>query len=202
MKPLETSLIRYLTVSNWRYQVEEISEQVDQSIQLHSRLWALYRRSLKSICETIKPSAYKTTPLSPEEEKMLAFYREFFAVMDLPHEFYRETVNQVFRGNQWAIGKVDYNWEEVDFSVMTTPLMTIEWGRDDICGIGQTEAAQHLTNPSHSLHIVLPDAGHYGTFAGKDFRVIVLPAFDGFYKSLEERREDGKKVYPQLQLVA
>ena len=145
--------------------------------------------------------AFKTTPLSPEEEKMLAFYEEYFAVMDLPHEFYRDTVKQVFRGNNWAKGKVDYNWEEVDFSAMTTPLMTIEWGRDDICGIGQTEAAQKLTNPSHSLHIVLPDAGHYGTFAGKDFRGIVLPAFDGFYQSLEEGSEDWKKVYPKLRAV-
>lgn len=146
--------------------------------------------------------AYKTTPLTPEEEKMLAFYREFFAVMDLPHELYRETVKEVFRGNEWATGKVDYNWEEVDFSAMTTPLMTIEWGRDNICGIGQTEAAQNLTNPSRSLHIVLPDAGHYGTFAGKDFWDIVLPAFDEFYQSLEKESEDWKKVYPELRAVA
>ena len=41
--------------------------------------------------------AYKKIPLSPDEEKMLAFYREFFAVMDLPYEFYHETVTEVFR---------------------------------------------------------------------------------------------------------
>ena len=40
---------------------------------------------------------------------MLAFYEEYFAVMDLPHEFYRDTVKEVFRGNKWATGKVDYN---------------------------------------------------------------------------------------------
>ena len=40
---------------------------------------------------------------------MLAFYEEYFAVMDLPHEFYHDTVKEVFRGNKWATGKVDYN---------------------------------------------------------------------------------------------
>ncbi len=70
--------------------------------------------------------AYKKTAFSIEEEKMLSFYREYFAVMDLPHTFYKETVNRVFRGNEWATGRVQYQGETIDFSEMTTPLMTIE----------------------------------------------------------------------------
>lgn len=52
--------------------------------------------------------AYKMTPFTPEEEKMLNFYREYFAVMDLPHEFYQETVERVFQRNEWASGKVKF----------------------------------------------------------------------------------------------
>jgi poly(3-hydroxybutyrate) depolymerase len=47
--------------------------------------------------ENFRKLAYKTTSFTPEEEKMLAFYREYFAIMDLPHEFYDETVRRVFR---------------------------------------------------------------------------------------------------------
>lgn len=70
--------------------------------------------------------AYKTSPLNEDERKMLAFYEEYFAIMDLPHEFYESTVNRVFRGNEWARGKVMYNGNEVRFSDMTTPLITVE----------------------------------------------------------------------------
>lgn len=143
--------------------------------------------------------AYKKTAFSIEEEKMLSFYREYFAVMDLPHTFYKETVNRVFRGNEWATGRVQYQGETIDFSEMTTPLMTIEWGRDDICGIGQTSAAQGLTNPSSALHIHVPDAGHYGTFAGKDFRSVVLPGFDKFYRNLETQIKEP--VPENLQII-
>lgn len=102
-----------------------------------------------------KQLAYKSSPHTEEEVKMLNFYREYFAVMDLPHEFYRDTVNRVFRGNEWANGRVDYRGERVDFSAMTTPLITVEGSKDDICGIGQTEAAQKITNPKQSLHLLV-----------------------------------------------
>lgn len=134
--------------------------------------------------------AYKTTPLTEEEEKMLNFYREYFAVMDLPHEFYASTVNRVFRGNEWANGSVDYNGEKVDFSAMTTPLITVEGSRDDICGIGQTEAAQKITNPKKSRHILVEGAGHYGTFAGKLFREKYLPALDAFLREIAAANDE------------
>ena len=70
--------------------------------------------------------AYAKAAFTVEQEKMLAFYREYFAVMDLPHTFYKETVNRVFRGNEWASGQVQYQGEMIDLSKMTTPLITAE----------------------------------------------------------------------------
>jgi poly(3-hydroxybutyrate) depolymerase len=129
--------------------------------------------------------AYKTTAFTVEEEKMLSFYREYFAIMDLPHEFYDETVRRVFRWNEWANGKVNFQWTTVDFSQMKTPLVTIEWERDDICWIGQTSAAHTIApNTEWYRYILVLEAGHYGTFAGKWFRWTVLPALDKFYSSL------------------
>jgi poly(3-hydroxybutyrate) depolymerase len=136
--------------------------------------------------QNFKSLAHQTTPFTPEQEKMLDFYKEYFTVLDLPAEFHRETVDRVFRSNEWATGKVEFQGETVDFSTMTTPLVTVEWGRDDICGIGQTSAAHIIApNTDRSLHIPVPDAGHYGSFAGKDFRKIVLPALDIFFKRLQ-----------------
>lgn len=140
--------------------------------------------------------AFKTTPFTPEEEKQIAFYQEYFAVMDLPHEFYRDTVNRVFRGNEWAKGSVEYNGEIIDFSWMTSPLMTVEWDRDDICGIGQTEAAQKITNPKQSLHLLVEWAWHYGTFAGKLFREKYLPALDTFLREIEVANDANYQTKP------
>jgi poly(3-hydroxybutyrate) depolymerase len=138
----------------------------------------------------------KTTPFTPEEEKQIAFYTEYFAVMDLPYEFYRETVERVFRRNEWAKGKVAYNWGVVDLSLLTKPLITIEWLRDDICGVGQTSAAHNITNSRESDHIPVPNAGHYGTFAGKDFRGIVLPRLDAFYRKIEVANDPKYRAKP------
>ena len=45
----------------------------------------------------------------------------------------------------------------------------------------------------------MPDAGHYGTFAGKDFRSVVLPGFDKFYKNLETQIKEP--VPENLQII-
>jgi len=88
--------------------------------------------------------AFKQTELTIEEEKELAFYKEYFAGMDLYHEFYAETNTRVFQENRWANGKVDFAGEQIDFSETTTPLITFEGREDDICGIGQTKGANNL----------------------------------------------------------
>jgi poly(3-hydroxybutyrate) depolymerase len=80
----------------------------------------------KEHLDNYRSLAFKMAPFTPEEEKQIAFYQEYFAVMDLPHEFYKDTVNRVFRGNEWAKGSVEYNGEIIDLSWMTRPLMTVE----------------------------------------------------------------------------
>lgn len=73
---------------------------------------------------------------------------------------------------------------------MTTPLITVEGSRDDICGIGQTEAAQKITNPKKSRHILVEGAGHYGTFAGKLFREKYLPELDAFLREIAAANDE------------
>jgi poly(3-hydroxybutyrate) depolymerase len=114
------------------------------------------------------------------------FYDEYLAVLDLNAEFYLETVDSVFINQDLANGKMTYRGELVDLSAITnTPLHTIEGQNDDICSLGQTQAAQTLCfnlSEKDKLHEVFDDVGHYGTFSGSSFREKIAPSITKFIK--------------------
>src|SRR5438094_6736205 len=74
-----------------------------------------------------------------------AFYDEYSTVMDLPADFYVETVDRVFQRQDLAQGRFEWRGEPVDpGAIEDTALMTVEGERDDICAVGQTVAAHRL----------------------------------------------------------
>jgi poly(3-hydroxybutyrate) depolymerase len=114
-----------------------------------------------------------------EAGKTEEFYLEYFAVLDLASEFYLETVQNVFQEYQLARGKLYWRGERVDPSaIRRTVLLTVEGEHDDICGIGQTAAAQDLCNKiplARRSHHLQPGVGHYGVFNGRRWRRDVYP---------------------------
>jgi polyhydroxyalkanoate depolymerase len=108
-----------------------------------------------------------------------AFYEEYFAVADLPAEFYLETVREVFQEYSLALGKLKWRDRVVDpRAIRRTALVTIEGEKDDICSLGQTLAAQDLCanlRPYYRTHYVQPGAGHYGVFSGTRWKNSVYP---------------------------
>jgi poly(3-hydroxybutyrate) depolymerase len=63
-------------------------------------------------------------------------------------------------------------------AIKRTALLTVEGERDDICGLGQTLAAQDLCSglrPHLKAHIVQTGAGHYGVFSGRRWNNEVYP---------------------------
>jgi poly(3-hydroxybutyrate) depolymerase len=112
-------------------------------------------------------------------EKHREFYNEYLSVMDLTAEFYLQTVERVFIGKDLAHGTFRHRGERVDPSAITrTALMTIEGERDDISGIGQTEAAHELCTgipAARRRHHLQMGVGHYGVFSGSRFRTDTLP---------------------------
>ena len=67
------------------------------------------------------------------------FYDEYFAVSDLPAEFYLETVRKVFQEYHLPRGMFEYRGEPVDpAAIRKTALLTVEGEKDDICSVGQT----------------------------------------------------------------
>jgi polyhydroxyalkanoate depolymerase len=112
------------------------------------------------------------------------FYDEYFAVFDMPAEFYLETVQRVFQEHHLARGIFDWHGQRVDPSaIRKTALLTIEGERDDICAPGQTLAAHDLTpgiKPQKKRHYLQPGVGHYGVFSGKKWQREIYPIVRDF----------------------
>ncbi|MGF1649624.1 MAG: polyhydroxyalkanoate depolymerase [Hyphomicrobiaceae bacterium] len=123
------------------------------------------------------------------------FYEEYLAVMDLPAEFYLQTVNAVFQQHLLPKGKMMHRGERIDPSaIRKTALMTVEGERDDICGLGQTEAAQSLCPNvpiDERYHYVQPGVGHYGVFNGTRWRTEIQPRIREMIRSVEFKRKTG-----------
>jgi poly(3-hydroxybutyrate) depolymerase len=99
------------------------------------------------------------------------FYDEYFAVMDLPAEFFLETIRTVFQEHHLPRGIMKWRGRRIDPGALRrTFLLTIEGERDDICSVGQTLAAQELCRglrPYRKQHYIQVGVGHYGVFSGK-----------------------------------
>ncbi|MGF1623815.1 MAG: polyhydroxyalkanoate depolymerase [Alphaproteobacteria bacterium] len=122
-----------------------------------------------------------------EAVKRRSFYEEYRSVMDMPAEFYLQTVKTVFQDHALPDGKMVARWHPVlPERITRTALFCIEGELDDISGIGQTKAALEIT-PN------LPDAmkeyhlqrgvGHYGVFNGRRWREEIAPRIKRFIRS-------------------
>ncbi len=120
------------------------------------------------------------------------FYDEFLAVMDLTAEYYLQTIETVFLEHKLPKGEMLHHGTPVDPSkVHRVALMTVEGEKDDISGIGQTQAAQTLCKnlpDAMRTHHLQPEVGHYGVFNGKRFRSEILPEIRTFVRSHQRRR--------------
>jgi poly(3-hydroxybutyrate) depolymerase len=112
-------------------------------------------------------------------EKQREFYDEFLSVMDLPADFYLDTIRTVFQEHCLPRGTLVSRGRKVDPSrIRRTALMTVEGGRDDITGRGQCQAAHQLCSAlpeSMRRHHLEQDVGHFGVFNGRRWREGILP---------------------------
>jgi len=112
-------------------------------------------------------------------EATRSFYKEYFAVADLPAEFYLETVKLVFQEYALAKGELKWRGRSVNpAAIHRTALLTVEGERDDICSLGQTLAAHDLCaglRQYMKTHYIQPGAGHYGVFSGRRWSGSIYP---------------------------
>jgi len=123
-------------------------------------------------------------------DKHRVFYDEYLAVMDLAAEYYLQTVETVFIKHALPKGEMTHRGNLVDPSKVTrVALMTVEGEKDDISGLGQTEATHELCSsiPAHRrVHYVQPGVGHYGVFNGSRFKSEIVPRINDFMMSAQD----------------
>lgn len=117
-------------------------------------------------------------------DKHRIFYEEYLAVMDLPAEYYLQTVETVFQNHLLPKGEMVSHGRPVNTHAITkTALLTVEGELDDISGLGQTKAAHEIcSNIPESLksHYEQKAVGHYGIFNGSKWRKKIAPKVKQF----------------------
>jgi len=116
-----------------------------------------------------------------------SFYDEYNAVLDMPAEYYLDTIRTVFQdfalvNGSWKVGGELVRPQDIK----TTALLTIEGELDDISGAGQTRAAHDLCTgiaKGRQFHYDAIGAGHYGIFSGRRWREKVYPTVRDFIAS-------------------
>ncbi|MBS0411033.1 MAG: polyhydroxyalkanoate depolymerase [Proteobacteria bacterium] len=117
-------------------------------------------------------------------DKHREFYDEYLSVLDLTEEFYLQTVDVVFQRYLLPKGELTHRGRPVDLKAMSDiGVMSVEGEKDDISGVGQTQAAHGLTpnvpDARRELY-VQPGVGHYGVFNGKRFVEEIYPRVRDF----------------------
>jgi poly(3-hydroxybutyrate) depolymerase len=124
-------------------------------------------------------------------ERHREFYDEYLSVLDLTEEFYLETIDTVFQRYLLPKGELTHRGRRVDLAALSdVGLMTVEGEKDDISGVGQTQAAHALCpnvpDDLRALH-VQQGVGHYGVFNGRRFVNEIYPRVLEFIDRREAR---------------
>jgi len=126
-----------------------------------------------------------------------SFYDEYNAVLDMPAEYYLDTIKTVFQDFALVNGTWTVKGELVrPQDIKTTALLTIEGEKDDISGAGQTRAAHGLCTGierKRQFHYDVIGAGHYGIFSGRRWREDAYPQLRDFIAAHQLRKVPAPK---------
>ena len=120
------------------------------------------------------------------------FYDEYLSVLDLTEEFYLQTIQRVFQEHHLARGIYSYRGTRLvkPSEIRSVALMTVEGEKDDISGIGQTQAAHALCTgipKDMQTDYIQPGVGHYGVFNGSRFETEIAPRVTQFTRRFTSR---------------
>jgi poly(3-hydroxybutyrate) depolymerase len=114
------------------------------------------------------------------------FYDEYASVMDLPADFYLQTIDRVFHRQALAKGEFVWGGNKVDVGAISrSSVFAIEGEKDDICAVGQTKAVHGLLTglaDSKQRYHMQPGVGHYGVFNGRGWRNGIYPKLREFIR--------------------
>ncbi len=130
------------------------------------------------------------------------FYDEYLAVMDMTAEFYLSTVQRIFKNREIARNEFTVAGRKVGMAAITNvAVMIVEGANDDISAPGQCLAAlnllTNLPDAKKASHLE-PNAGHYGIFAGRSWRLNIRPLVLSFI----DANSDAETAQPIVKLAA
>lgn len=115
------------------------------------------------------------------------FYDEYTSVMDLPADFYLQTIDRVFLQYALPLGKfTSRNRLVAPQAITKTAVLTVEGENDDICSVGQTSAVHGLLTglpEGKRRQYVQAKVGHYGVFNGRRWRDEIYPKVRDFIRT-------------------
>lgn len=137
------------------------------------------------------------------------FYNEYLSVMDIPGEFYLQTVEKVFQKQSLPRGHM--TWKDPASGktfpvrpqdIKHTAVLSIEGELDDISARGQTTAIHELCyclSQKKQYHHFQLECGHYGIFNGRRWREQIMPRIRHFVRKFDDKKDpipakDLKKV--------
>jgi poly(3-hydroxybutyrate) depolymerase len=134
-------------------------------------------------------------------EQHRKFYDEYNAVLDMPAEYYLDTIKTVFQdfalvNGTWRVKGKPVRPQDIKASA----LLTIEGELDDISGAGQTRAAHELCTgvpKQRQFHYDVMGAGHYGIFSGRRWREKVYPQLSEFIARFNKPQTNGAAATPR-----
>ncbi|MBL4929876.1 polyhydroxyalkanoate depolymerase [Fuscibacter oryzae] len=145
-------------------------------LQLQSFMSMNAERHSKAFAEQIMRAARGE---ASDHDAHNRFYDEYLAVMDMAAEFYLSTVERIFKNREIARNEFTVAGKKVDLGAITqVAVKTVEGEKDDISAPGQCVAALKLCTglpDSKKAWHLEPEAGHYGIFAGKSWRLNIRP---------------------------
>jgi poly(3-hydroxybutyrate) depolymerase len=120
-------------------------------------------------------------------EEHRRFYNEYNAVLDMPAEYYLETIRTVFQEfslpmGTWQVGGQFVRPQDIE----GVALFTIEGELDDISGSGQTHAAHDLCTAiadAKRQQFTAAQCGHFGIFSGRRWREMICPRIEEFIRT-------------------
>ena len=131
------------------------------------------------------------------------FYNEYLSVMDIPAEFYLQTVETVFQRHLLPRGLMKWRdpmdgklYDVRPQDIKHTALLTVEGELDDISARGQTTAAHELCYSlpqSKQYHHFQLECGHYGIFNGRRWREHIMPRIRHFIRDFDQDKDSIPK---------
>lgn len=123
------------------------------------------------------------------------FYNEYNAVMDMPAEFYVQTIDTVFQRHllprgmmKWRDPLTQQLMDVRPKDIEHTALFTIEGEMDDISSRGQTTAAHDMCyglSQKKQYHLFQLKTGHYGIFNGSKWKKEIMPRVRHFIREFD-----------------